>query len=277
MIKKKSIHGGVHAHRAARRHHHHRHSRQHRAARVQQRAGQGPADQGLAQAKQIGLALKLFAGDNDGVYPKNGVPTIITAVPANSNDAFSALFPTYTTSEKIFGNKLAVGWQTGKAPMTKIDNPATYPPTKTLKAGENVYGYMMGLTDASPRPPDRFRRPGRHAALTARQTVRKARSGAPRRPSSSISITMRRSKTSIAAQSRCSSTTRSRTRRSAFSIRPRIPTSRVARCCCRSKIDCPLLKRLGNRPRRKSRPVLRVGIYPAAAFDMWVYSRLQMA
>ena len=109
----------------------------------------GQQTKSLAQAKQIGLALKLCAGDNDGVYPKNGVPTIITAVPANSNDAFSCLFPTYTQSETIFGNKLAVGYQTGTGPDNQIDNPSTYPPTQTLKSGENVYGYMMGLSDAS--------------------------------------------------------------------------------------------------------------------------------
>ncbi len=111
----------------------------------------GQQTKSLAQAKQIGLALKICAGDNDGVYPKNGVPTYISAEPSNSNDAYSALFPTYTTSEKIFGNKLAVGYQTGSGPDDVIDNPAnTFPATKTLKSGENVYGYMMGLTDASP-------------------------------------------------------------------------------------------------------------------------------
>ncbi len=110
----------------------------------------GQQTKSLAQAKQIGLALKICAGDNDGVYPKNGVPAYITSDPQNSNDAFSALFPTYTTSEKIFGNKLAVGYQTGAGPDDRIDNPATtYPATNTLASGENVYGYMKGLTDAS--------------------------------------------------------------------------------------------------------------------------------
>ncbi|MBE7157774.1 MAG: type II secretion system protein [Rhodospirillales bacterium] len=109
----------------------------------------GQQTKSLAQAKQIGLALKVLAGDNDGVYPKNGVPATIIAAPANSNDAFSSLFPQYTQSETIFGNKLAVGWQTGSGPDNKIDNPAIYPPNETLKAGENVYGYMMGLSDAS--------------------------------------------------------------------------------------------------------------------------------
>jgi prepilin-type N-terminal cleavage/methylation domain-containing protein len=109
----------------------------------------GQQTKSLAQAKQIGLALKILAGDNEGVYPKNGVPTIVTAVPSNANYAFSTLFPTYTQSETIFGNKLAVGYQTGTGPDNSIDNPAVYPPSKTLMQGENVYGYMMGLSDAS--------------------------------------------------------------------------------------------------------------------------------
>ena len=114
----------------------------------------GQQTKGLAQAKQIGLALKLCAGDNDGVYPKNGVPATITQTPTSSNNAFFALFPTYTTSEKIFGNKLCSGYQTGAGPDDRIDvatggTPVTYPGTYTLAAGENVYGYMMGLSDAS--------------------------------------------------------------------------------------------------------------------------------
>ena len=111
----------------------------------------GQQTKSLAQAKQIGLALKICSGDNDGVYPKNGVPATITGTPTSSNQAFFALFPTYTTSEKIFGNKLAVGYQTGAGPDDRIDTgaTATYPGTETLKTGENVYGYMMGLTDAS--------------------------------------------------------------------------------------------------------------------------------
>ncbi len=108
----------------------------------------GSQTKALAQAKQIGLALKLFAGDNDGVYPRSGVPADLAADPATSNDAFAPLFPTYTQSEKIFGNKLSA-WQTGAGPDDVIDTSYTGAPTKTLAVGENVYGYMLGLSDAS--------------------------------------------------------------------------------------------------------------------------------
>ena len=106
----------------------------------------GSQTKALAQAKQIGLALKLFAGDNDGVYPKVGVPSALAAA-STSNDCFAPLFPTYTTSEAIFGNKLSA-YQTS-TPDGVIDNPYTGTRSQTLKAGENVYAYMMGLSDAS--------------------------------------------------------------------------------------------------------------------------------
>ena len=109
----------------------------------------GQQTKSLAQAKQIGLALKILAGDNDGVYPRNGVPAIATNAPANANQAFSTLFPTYTQSETIFGNKLAAGYQTGAGPDNRLDTTPVFPPNETLKSGENVYGYMMGLSDAS--------------------------------------------------------------------------------------------------------------------------------
>ena len=106
----------------------------------------GSQTKSLAQAKQIGLALKLFAGDNDGVYPKVGVPTALTSA-ATANDAFAPLFPTYTNSEAIFGNKLSA-YQTS-APDNVIDPSYKGTRSQTLKKGENVYGYMMGLSDAS--------------------------------------------------------------------------------------------------------------------------------
>ncbi len=107
----------------------------------------GTQTKALAQAKQIGLALKLFAGDNDGRYPGKGVPVEMTTAPTTSNAAFAALFPTYTNSETIFGNSLST-YQT-RRPDNIIDNPYTGKPVKTLEPGENVYAYVAGLTDKS--------------------------------------------------------------------------------------------------------------------------------
>ncbi len=107
----------------------------------------GQATKALSQAKGIGLALKIFAGDNDGRYPAAGVPVEMIRAPTTSNAAFACLFPTYTTSERIFGNALSA-YQT-RPPDDVIDNPAVFPPVKTLERGENVFGYVMGLTDRS--------------------------------------------------------------------------------------------------------------------------------
>ena len=106
-----------------------------------------PKIKALSRAKSIGLVLKIFAGDNDGRYPTAGVPVEMTKVPTNSNEAFACLLPTYTNSEVIFGNPQSA-YQT-RPPDNVIDNPAVFPPVKTLEPGENVYGYVTGLTDKS--------------------------------------------------------------------------------------------------------------------------------
>ena len=106
----------------------------------------GSQTKALAQAKQVGLALKLFAGDNDGAYPAKGTPTALTNEPATANAAFAPLFPQYLTSETIFANKLVAG---SKTPDNAYDANYTGSPQKTLAQGENVYGYMTNLTDAS--------------------------------------------------------------------------------------------------------------------------------
>ncbi len=105
----------------------------------------------LAQSKQIGLALKLFASDNDGNYPQKNVPAAVFGggEPANSNNAFCVLFPTYVQNETIFWNKLAKGYCAVTSPDNKLDPAGTYTNADTLKGGENAYGYMSDLTDSS--------------------------------------------------------------------------------------------------------------------------------
>ena len=104
-----------------------------------------PQTKALAQAKQIGLALRLFASDHDGVYPQQGVPVALGTAPTNANTAFACVFPTYVQSESIFANPLSA-YQT-RPPDNVIDDPYTGTPIKTLEPGENVYSYVMGLTD----------------------------------------------------------------------------------------------------------------------------------
>ena len=113
---------------------------------VGSRVGQrGVQTKALAQAKQIGLALKLFAADHGDVYPTQGVPTEMRDAPANSNQAFACLFPTYVQSETIFGIQSSA-YQT-RVPDNVFDQPYTGQPVKTLEPGENAYSYVAGLTD----------------------------------------------------------------------------------------------------------------------------------
>ena len=107
----------------------------------------GAQTKALAQAKQIGLALKLYASDHNGAYPTRGNPPEMRDAPVNSNQAFACLFPIYSQSEAIFAVK-GSAYQT-RVPDNVIDSPYTGHPVKTLEPGENVYGYIMGLTEES--------------------------------------------------------------------------------------------------------------------------------
>lgn len=110
---------------------------------VQERAQQTKT---LANAKQIGLALKLFAGDNEGQFPsKTGDPAGSpgAADAANANQAFANLFPTYVSQEKIFWLAKS-GWCNKTAPDEDASTAA-----KCLSAGENEFCYVKGLNDTS--------------------------------------------------------------------------------------------------------------------------------
>lgn len=105
----------------------------------------------LSNAKQIGLAAKLFATDNNGNFPSkkpSGDYSSGTALAAGdvSNDAFWWLFPNYLQSEDIFvvpGSR----WSTGVD--NKIDPSTATTRTETLKTGENNFAYVAGLTDTA--------------------------------------------------------------------------------------------------------------------------------
>jgi prepilin-type N-terminal cleavage/methylation domain-containing protein len=106
----------------------------------------------LSNAKQIGLALKLFAADNNGFFPsKSPSGDYNTATPlatgAVSNDAFWWLFPNYLQSEDVF-TVAASKWSPNN-PDNKIDPATATTRVDTLKTGENTYAYVLGLTDTS--------------------------------------------------------------------------------------------------------------------------------
>ena len=116
---------------------------------VQERAQQ---TKDLSNGKQIALALKQFATDNNGAYPSkapgveyNDATDLASGNP--SNDALWWLFPNYLQSEDIFvvpGSK----WSPNN-PDNKLDAANATGRSNTLKAGENNYAYVSGLTDTS--------------------------------------------------------------------------------------------------------------------------------
>lgn len=116
---------------------------------VQERANQ---TKDLSNGKQIGLALKQFASDNNGAYPSkrpgadyNAAATLASG--AESNDPFWWLFPNYLQSEDIFvvsGSR----W-TPQAADNRLDAAGATTRTQTLAGGQNNYAYIAGLTDTS--------------------------------------------------------------------------------------------------------------------------------
>src|SRR5438477_5211820 len=64
----------------------------------------GDQTKDLSNAKQVALALRLFASDNNGAYPSKPPAADYSSASgtlANSNDAFWWLFPTYLQNEAV--------------------------------------------------------------------------------------------------------------------------------------------------------------------------------
>src|SRR5438132_4226261 len=112
----------------------------------------GDQTKDLSNAKQVALALRQFAIDNNGSYPSKPPAADYASASgtlSNSNDAFWWLFPNYLQSESVF--TISGSAYTPTNPDNKIDNVTTQVSTRTesLKAGENNFGYITGLTDTS--------------------------------------------------------------------------------------------------------------------------------
>lgn len=100
----------------------------------------------LANIRQIGVTLKLFAGDNNGSFPTKVDPQNSNSADIqNANEAFRVLFPTYLTNEEIFAVKGSAYTKT--TPDNRIEQ--GFPYTNTLAAGENSYAYIPSLTETS--------------------------------------------------------------------------------------------------------------------------------
>jgi prepilin-type N-terminal cleavage/methylation domain-containing protein len=115
---------------------------------VQERAQQ---TKDLSNIKQIGLALKQFATDNNGAFPNKvqaaggDYAAAAAGTLTSSNQAFWWLFPTYLSSEDIF-TVSGSAYSPGPADNT-LDTSATT--NETMEAGENSYTYISNLTDTS--------------------------------------------------------------------------------------------------------------------------------
>ncbi len=127
----------------------------------------GAQTKALSNAKQISLALRLYASDNNGAYPsftlQDGKPTK-TVVP-DSNTAFAQLFPTYIQEENIFWLSKSA-FCSPNPPDEVMDTPPLDTPVHTLAKGENEWAYVVNLNDsgnpAVPLIADGFADPVKH-------------------------------------------------------------------------------------------------------------------
>jgi prepilin-type N-terminal cleavage/methylation domain-containing protein len=111
---------------------------------VQERGAQ---TKDLSNAKQLALACKLYAADNDGKFPdKDGQAADPPVTPltssSTSNAAFACLVPNYLPSEKLFYlGKSAWSPNTPDEKMTA--------PGDRCEAKSNNFAYELGLTEIS--------------------------------------------------------------------------------------------------------------------------------
>ena len=101
----------------------------------------------LSNAKQIGLACKLYAADHDGLFPdKDGRaadPPVTPLTSADkSNQAFAGLIPRYLPAEKLF--YLA---KSAWSPTLPDENMTAS--TDRCEDATNNYAYELGMTESS--------------------------------------------------------------------------------------------------------------------------------
>jgi prepilin-type N-terminal cleavage/methylation domain-containing protein len=95
----------------------------------------GKMTSAMNNARQIGMALRMFANDNDGNYPQN---TNSYGENINtSNDAFRSLIPTYLDTEKVFA---LAGSKAAPSADNKMQDAA-----HILQPGENYWSFISGL------------------------------------------------------------------------------------------------------------------------------------
>ena len=100
----------------------------------------GAQTKALSNAKQVGLACKLYAQDYNGSYPYYTDPVARTGTPSTANDALQTLIPDYIGDKGVFAiPKSAYCRNAG----------ATGGVPGVLGAGESEWAYVWGLSDTS--------------------------------------------------------------------------------------------------------------------------------
>ena len=99
----------------------------------------GNITKSINNCRQIAMALKVYASDNNGHYPDFAVPDA-----HSSNDVFRVLFKDgVLADERIFGSPVS--------PFKPDGNIGTAPDfLEALKSGENHWAMTKGISDASP-------------------------------------------------------------------------------------------------------------------------------
>lgn len=101
----------------------------------------GAQTKALSNAKQVGLACKLFAQDYDGNFPLWTTPATKTGTPSDANAALQVLIPDYIPDKGVFSiPKSAYCKKTGGGGAANAT---------ILQAGDNEWAYVIGLSDTS--------------------------------------------------------------------------------------------------------------------------------
>ena len=95
----------------------------------------------LSNAKQVNLALKMYAGDNGGAFPSTDSAGTALTSGSTSNTAFGNLVPKYSSSKKIFINKSSA-W----CKVPAVDTAAT---ANTVGSNQNDFAYINNLVETS--------------------------------------------------------------------------------------------------------------------------------
>ena len=94
----------------------------------------GKITQATSNARQIAIALRGYAQENDGAFPDNKTY-------ATSNDVYRELIPTYIDAETVFA--------VGNSPVGKKADNVVEPRGRILERGENHWAYVQGLNTSS--------------------------------------------------------------------------------------------------------------------------------